>query len=118
MRHPFWVSAALAVMSSTVAFAQSAPSPRSSDGLELLKQVAQRYAEAKSYYIEVVEESTSSTEYNHSWQKTVLTAAAAPGNRYHYEGHTDGSSAMKVADGKTAWIYHLGRLCTSSATLA
>jgi thiol-disulfide isomerase/thioredoxin len=107
MRHPFWVSAALAVMSSTVAFAQSAPSPRSSDGLELLKQVAQRYAEAKSYYIEVVEESTSSTEYNHSWQKTVLTAAAAPGNRYHYEGHTDGSSAMKVADGKTAWIYHL-----------
>ncbi len=107
MRHPFWISAALAVMSSTVAFAQSAPSPRSSDGLELLRQVAQRYAEAKSYYIESVEENTSSTEYNHSWQKTVLTAAETPGNRYHYEGHTYGSNAIKVADGKTIWIYRL-----------
>jgi thiol-disulfide isomerase/thioredoxin len=110
MRRRLFVVAALtalAMIGTAAAFAQPAPPTSSSEGLELLKQVAQRYADAKSYYIELVEENTSSTEYNHSWQKTVLTAAEAPGNRFHYEGHTDGSSAMKVADGKTVWIYHL-----------
>ncbi|WP_051979612.1 TlpA disulfide reductase family protein [Edaphobacter aggregans] len=107
MRRPLFVVAVLTMVAATAAFAQPTPSPGPSEGLELLKRVAQHYAEAKSYYIEVAEENTSSTEYNHSWQKTVLTAAAAPGNRFHFEGHTNGSSAMKVADGKTVWIYRL-----------
>ena len=107
MRCPPFVFGALTMIGAAAAFAQSAPSPSTSEGLELLKHVAQHYADAKSYYIELAEENTSSTEYNHSWQQTVLTAAEAPGNRFHYEGHTGGSSAMKVADGKTVWIYHL-----------
>jgi thiol-disulfide isomerase/thioredoxin len=106
MRRPPFVLAVL-TMIGAAGLAQSAPSPSPSDGLELLKQVAQHYAEAKSYYIELAEENTSSTEYSHSWQRTVLTASEAPRNRFHYEGHTYGSSAMKVADGKTVWIYRL-----------
>jgi outer membrane lipoprotein-sorting protein len=107
MRRPLFIIAALTMIGAGGVFAQSAPSPSTSEGLELLKQVAQHYAEAKSYYIELAEENTSSTEYSHSWQRTVLTAAEAPGNRFHYEGHANGSSAMKVADGKTVWIYRL-----------
>jgi thiol-disulfide isomerase/thioredoxin len=107
MRRPPFVVAVLTMVAATAAFAQPAPSPSTSEGLELLKQVAQRYAEAKSYYIESVQESTESTEYNRSWQKSVLTAAEAPGNRFRYEGHTYGSNAIKVADGKTVWIYRV-----------
>lgn len=107
MRRPLFTVAVLTMIGAEVVFAQSAPSPGPSEGLELLKHVAQHYAEAKSYYIESVEENTSSTEYSHSWQRTVLTAAEAPGNRFHYEGHTSGSSAIKAADGKTVWTYRL-----------
>jgi outer membrane lipoprotein-sorting protein len=86
-------------------FAQSAPSPSTSEGLELLNQAAQRYTDAKSYYIESVEERTSSTEYSHSWQKTVITAAETPENRFHFEGHSSSGSGLKIADGKTVWTY-------------
>ncbi len=69
MRRPPFVFGALTMIGAAAAFAQPAPSPSPSEGLELLKQVAQHYADAKSYYIESVEENISSTEYNHSWQK-------------------------------------------------
>jgi thiol-disulfide isomerase/thioredoxin len=104
MRSPLFVFV-LATIGAAAAFAQSAPSANPSDGLELLKKVAQRYSEADSYYIESVEERTSTTEYDHSWWKTITVAAQAPGDRFHYEGHSSSGSAMKVADGKTAWIY-------------
>ena len=97
----------LAVIGGVAAFAQSAPSANSSDGLELLKKVAQQYADANSYSIESVEERTSSGEYDHSWQKTILTAAEAPGNRLYYEGHSNTGSAMRVADGKNVWTYRV-----------
>jgi thiol-disulfide isomerase/thioredoxin len=97
----------LAVIGGVAAFAQSAPLANSSDGLELLKKVAQQYADANSYSIESVEERSSSGEYDHSWQKTILTAAEAPGNRFHYEGHSNTGSAMRVADGKNVWTYRV-----------
>jgi thiol-disulfide isomerase/thioredoxin len=104
MRSPLFVFV-LATLGATAAFAQSPASANPSDGLELLKKVAQQYAEADSYYIESVEERTSTTEFSHSWEKTITTAAHAPGDRFHYEGHSSSGSAMKIADGKTAWIY-------------
>ena len=104
MRSPLFVFV-LATLGATAAFAQSPASANPSDGLELLKKVAQQYAEADSYYIESVEERTSTTEFSHSWEKTITTAAQAPGDRFHYEGHSSSGSAMKIADGKTAWIY-------------
>jgi thiol-disulfide isomerase/thioredoxin len=106
MRHPFLVSAVLA-MSSTVGFAQSSPSTPSSDGLELLTRVTKQYADAKTYYIESVEERTTTSEYSHGWQKTVLTAAESPGNRFYYEGRSSSGRAMRVTDGKTIWSYRV-----------
>jgi thiol-disulfide isomerase/thioredoxin len=105
MRRPLFVVAVLTMIGVAPVFAQSGPSPSTSEGLELLNQAAQRYTDAKSYYIESVEERTSTTEYSHSWQKTLVTAAETPGNRFHFEGHSSSGSAMKVADGKAVWTY-------------
>lgn len=110
MRGQLLVSFALAIMSAAFAFAQStaaAPSTPSSDGLDLLLRVTQHYADAKSYYIEAVEERTTTREYGHSWSKTILSAAQAPGDRSYYEGRTEYGSSIKVADGKTVSRYRI-----------
>jgi len=98
---------ALAILGAANAFAQSVPSTASTEGLELLKRVAQRYVVAKSYHIEAVEERTHHGDLERSWYKTILTAAEAPGNRHHYEGHSSSGSASSIADGKTVWTYHI-----------
>jgi outer membrane lipoprotein-sorting protein len=105
MRRPLCVVAVMTMIGVAPVFAQSAPSPSTSEGPELLNQAARRYTDVKSYYIESVEERTSSTEYSHSWQKTVITAAETPENRFHFEGHSSGGSSFKIADGKTVWTY-------------
>lgn len=105
MRRPRFIVALLSLIGAATAFSQSVPSANPSEGLELLSRVAQRYSDAKSYHLESVEERTENTEYSHSWQKTLVTAAETPGNRFHFEGHSSSGSAMKVADGKTVWTY-------------
>jgi outer membrane lipoprotein-sorting protein len=102
MRRQLSLFAVLTIIGAAATFAQTAAP---SESLELLKQVAQQYADAKSYHIELVEERTSSANYSHSWEKTVITAAQSPGDRFHYEGHSGSGNAMKVADGKTVWTY-------------
>lgn len=98
----------LSALTATVALAQSDPSaPTPSKGLELLNQVCTKYKAAKSYYIESIEERTWTNEYRHDWEKTVLTAAASPENRYRYEGRSALSDATRVSDGKTIWTYHV-----------
>jgi thiol-disulfide isomerase/thioredoxin len=77
------------------------------DGLELLKRVAQHYVDAKSYHIECVEERSSHNEFHHDWQKSVMSAAEAPGNRFHYEGRSFEGSALRIGNGKTVWTYHV-----------
>jgi thiol-disulfide isomerase/thioredoxin len=84
--------------------AQTAPRP---DALALLTEVSQRYADAKSYHIEAVEERTSSNELQRSWQKTLLTAIVMPDGRYRYEGRSGFGSAIVVSDGTTQWRYHM-----------
>jgi len=103
------VSSVLATISSTLAFAQSAPSASASDGLALLTRVAGKYADATSYYVELVEERSSTAEYSHGWQKTHLTAAEAPGGRYYYEGRSSTGSAIRVGNGQTVWTYHVNQ---------
>ena len=107
MKRALLISTSLAMISSVLGFPQSTTSRSSRDALELLKRVAERYSVASSYYIKAVEVRTSRDEYGQGWQKTILVAAAAPGNRYYYEGHAFDGSAMRVADGKTVWTYHL-----------
>jgi thiol-disulfide isomerase/thioredoxin len=94
-------------MSTFLAFAQPAPPTPPSAGLDLIQRVVQRYADAKSYSIETVEERTSTRQYSHSWDKTILTAAEAPGGRSYYEGLSSYGSAIQVTDGKTVWKYRL-----------
>ena len=83
---------------------QSSPT---SDGLPLLNEVSQRYANAKSYHIEAVEEGESSADLYRNWQKTLMTAIVTPGGRYRYEGHSPFGSAILVSDGTTEWDYHV-----------
>jgi thiol-disulfide isomerase/thioredoxin len=75
------------------------------DALALLTEVSQRYADAKSYHIEVVEERTYNNELSRSWQKTLLTAIVMPGGRYRYEGQSDEGTAIYISDGIHHWDY-------------
>src|ERR1700685_291686 len=84
--------------------ASPAPKP---DALALLTQVSQRYADAKSYHIEAVEERTSSNELHRDWQKMLMTAIVMPDRRYRYEGRSGFGSAIVVSDGTTQWRYHM-----------
>jgi thiol-disulfide isomerase/thioredoxin/outer membrane lipoprotein-sorting protein len=82
---------------------QSAP-PK--DALALLNEVSQRYADAKSYHIEAVEETTTSNDLSRHWDKQLYSAIVVPDGRYRYEGQSSFGSAILVSDGTTAWIYH------------
>jgi thiol-disulfide isomerase/thioredoxin len=95
------------LMGSQFALPQSASPTQSQDGLELLKQAALQYANAKSYYIQSIEERSSTGEYEQSLQKTVLVVAEAPGDRYYYEGRSPTGSALKVSNGNKVWSYRI-----------
>jgi thiol-disulfide isomerase/thioredoxin len=88
-------------------FQSTAVKPLPNEALKLLNDVAQRYAQAKSYHIEATEERTFSNELSRSWEKTLMTAVVAPGGRYRYEGRSGEGSAILVSDGTTQWAYHL-----------
>lgn len=77
------------------------------DALALLTEVSQRYADAKSYHIEAIEERTSGNELQHSWGKTFETAIVMSDGRYRYEGRSGFGSATIVSDGSSQWIYHV-----------
>lgn len=65
----------------------------SADALKLLTEVSRRYADAKSYRIEAVEEWTSNSELSRSWTKSYMTAAKASGSRYYYAGRSPAGNA-------------------------
>jgi thiol-disulfide isomerase/thioredoxin len=75
------------------------------DPAALLQQVKEKYVQAKYYRIEAVEESEFSADYSRNWNKSVITAAAAPGNRYRFESHDADGGALRVSDGKTEWLF-------------
>ncbi len=75
------------------------------DALTLLTEVSQRYADAKSYHIEAVEEETSTSELSRDWHKTFMTAVVAQGGRYRYEGRFFGGEAVLISDGVRQWAY-------------
>ena len=53
---------------------QATPAAPAKDALTLLNEVSQRYADAKSYHLEAVEEKTESHELSRHWNKRLLTA--------------------------------------------
>jgi thiol-disulfide isomerase/thioredoxin len=86
---------------------QGTPGNAPADALAFLNCVTQRYSDAKSYHIEATVERVDRNELSHSWHKTLLTAIAAPGGRYRFEGRSACGSALFVSNGTTKWIYHM-----------
>lgn len=76
--------------------------------LALLKQASQNYAKAKTYRIELIQESNTTTELSREWQKSFSTAIQGPGNRFRYEVRSANAESIRVSDGKTELIYHVG----------
>ncbi|MGD0568140.1 MAG: redoxin domain-containing protein [Candidatus Sulfotelmatobacter sp.] len=88
-----------------LALPQTAPSVPKPDALALLSEVSQRYADAKSYHIEAVDETTRNNELSRQWEKTMLTAIVMPGNRYRYEGRSGMGDVIYISDGSEEWDY-------------
>jgi thiol-disulfide isomerase/thioredoxin len=111
MPFPFLLLLALALPQGT----QAAPAK---DALALLNEVSQRYADAKSYHLEAVEENTTTTELSRHFDKRLLTAIVMPDGRYRYEGNSGSGSATLVSNGTTHWDYHpVDHLYTAQAAL-
>ncbi|HEY4054801.1 MAG TPA: TlpA disulfide reductase family protein [Terriglobales bacterium] len=99
----------------TACFGQSSPVP--SDGLDLLKRIGQHYADAKSYHLKVVEESTGSTELQRTWDKELIEAAESPGNRFYYVGRSGWGGALRISDGQTSWTFRTDELLYTKTRL-
>jgi hypothetical protein len=95
----------LAVLPLGLILLQSVQVASPMDALNLLSEVGQRYADAKSYHIEAVEEETSTSDLFRDWQKTFMTAIVAPGGRYRYEGRFFAGAAVLISDGARQWDY-------------
>ncbi len=97
------------VVAATTVIAQTAPptQPAASDALTILRQVSQKYADAKSLHLEATEEMKySKNDLNGGWSKMMFSATVAPNNHYRYEGRGASGTALLVSDGKTIWTYH------------
>lgn len=95
----------LAVLSLAAFTRTPTPGDKRPDASTLLHQVAEKYAQAKYYHVEAVEESEYKGELFRNWQKTYTIAAVAPGNLYHFESKSHMGWGIKVSDGKTEWEY-------------
>jgi len=82
---------------------------RPPDALALINKVSQRYAEAKSYHIEAIEERSATSELSRSWQKFMMTAIVMPDGRFRYEGFSTVGKSFLISNGKQEWEYIPGR---------
>ena len=90
----------LLLVLSVIGAAQTIPATKP-DAATLLNQISKKYAKARYYHVEAVDELETTGQRSHDWQKSVLTAIMAPGNRYRFEGHTEFGWPLRVSDGKT-----------------
>jgi thiol-disulfide isomerase/thioredoxin len=105
MKYSAFATTLLAVLSA-IANTPAYATDDSLGGLELLQRTAEHYTRAKSYHIEAVEESTTTNEYEHNWNKAIFVAAEDPSGRFHYEGRSTSGEAWRVSDGTNVWTYH------------
>src|SRR5579884_2608982 len=97
------------ILVAALATAQQSPptDAAASDAETMLRQVTQKYADAKSLHLEAIQESTfSKNDLSGGWDKMILSAMLGPDNRYRYEGRGASGSGLLVSDGKTIWTYH------------
>ncbi len=83
--------------------------PDQPDATALLREVAANYAHAEqaNIHVEMVEESTQTSELMHDWRKTYRTVMRGSSNRFRLETRSFYGSWIQVSDGKTEWIYWL-----------
>lgn len=85
---------------------QAFAAKRAQDPVALLNEVSQRYADAKSYHIEAVEERTMTGDLSQQWDKSLMTAIVMSDGRFRYEGRAAAGTAIVISDGTTQWTYH------------
>ena len=90
------------VCAGSIVFGQAGKSPTSKpDAITILQKVDHTYSDVKIYHIEAVEETEMNGAMYRQWDKTVLSAIFASGNRYRLEARSNFGSSLKVSDGKT-----------------
>jgi len=75
------------------------------DAYWFLDGVLKRYETAKTYHIELVEESQLNSDLRRSWDKRSMTAVVLPDKRYRFEVHFDIGWDVQISDGVSEWIY-------------
>ncbi len=75
------------------------------DAYAFLDGVLKRYATAKTYHIELMEESELKSELKRSWEKRSMTAVVLPDKRYRFEARSDIGWVAQISDGVSEWIY-------------
>jgi hypothetical protein len=83
------------------------PGPPGSDALPFLMDFLSQYARATTSRLEFTRESRMEGESIKHWSKAVIAAIVGPENRYHFELHGEGGSAVQISDGKTEWCIRL-----------
>jgi len=86
--------------------APKGPTGADSDALPFLNHVFEVYANATSYRLESVEETTDTGEFSRSWEKSLTTAIVGFGNQFRFEIHGNHGSGLQISNGKVEWIYY------------
>jgi thiol-disulfide isomerase/thioredoxin len=71
----------------------------------LLDGVLKRYSAAKTYHIELVEETQLNGELRRSWERRNITAVVLPDKRYRFECQSDMGRGVQISDGVSEWFY-------------
>lgn len=75
------------------------------DAYSFLDGVLKRYSDAKTYHIELVEESDVTSALKRSWERRSMTAVVLPDRRYRFEAHSEIGWDTQISDGVSEWIY-------------
>jgi len=70
-----------------------------------LSAILAKYANLSAFYVEGIQESTTTDEIEHNWEQERFTVAKVSGNRYHYDIKSPGRWNVVVSDGITEWDF-------------
>jgi outer membrane lipoprotein-sorting protein/peroxiredoxin len=92
---------------SAISAAQTPPAANPQpNALELLQQISKKYAQARHYHIETVQESETRSDMSRSWTKSITTAILATDNRYRFASKAEFGELLKISDGKIETNYN------------
>src|ERR1700730_12035226 len=70
-----------------------------------LDGVLKRYSTAKTYHIELVEETQLNSELRRDWERRSVTAVVLPDRRYRFEGQSGMGRGVQISHGVSEWFY-------------